>query len=176
MALSGERSRPTAAFILSLIGGIFVLIGGIYTAAIYAFVGTVFLSFLPGLGGLLIALAIVALLFGLIIIFGAVRLYTHPESAHLWGAIILVLSIFSWVGGGGFVIGFLLALIGGILALVWHPPAPVAQPWGQPPMAAPPMAGAPAGGGAGQRFCSSCGSPNPPGVQFCSKCGAALPA
>jgi hypothetical protein len=37
--------------------------------------------------------------------------------------------------------------------------------YGQPAGAAPPMGG---------KFCSACGSPNPPGVAFCSKYGKAM--
>jgi len=176
MAYGSGQSYPSAAFILSLIGGIFILLGGLYEAAVYAIVGSAFLAFFPGLGALLIALAVVALIFGLIIIFGAIQMRSHPESAKTWGILVLVFAIFSWIGGGGFVIGFLLALIGGILAIVWHPPAPaMGQPgqptWGQPT----PMAQAPAAAPAGQKFCSSCGSPNAAGTQFCAKCGAAMP-
>lgn len=179
MGYSSGQSYPTAAFILSLIGGIFILLGGIYTAAITAIVGSAFFAFFPGFAALLIGLAVVALLFGLIIIFGAIQMKHHPESAKTWGIIVLVLALLSWLGGGGFFIGFLLALIGGILAIIWHPPAPMmGQPgqaaWGQPP----PMASAPGGtpmAAPGQKFCSSCGSPNAAGVQFCAKCGAAMP-
>jgi hypothetical protein len=183
MAYSSGPNYPTAAFVLSLIGGIFILLGGIYEAAIYAIVGSAFLAFLPGLGALLIGLAVVALLFGLIIIYGAIQMKSHPESAKTWGIIVLILAILSWIGGGGFVLGFLLALIGGILAIVWHPPAPMGgmgqpgqmgQAWGQPSMAPAPGAGTPMAA-PGQKFCASCGSPNAAGVQFCAKCGAAMP-
>ncbi len=176
MAMPSSKAYPTTAFILSLIGGIFILLGGIYTAAIYAFIGSALFDFFPGLGSLLIALAVVALIFGLIIIVGAVMLRSNPESSRTWGIVILLLSIFSWIGGGGFVIGFILALIGGILAITWHPPAVAQAAWTSTPVApaAPPMGGAPAAS-SGQRFCASCGSPNAANVQFCAKCGAPMP-
>jgi hypothetical protein len=154
MASSAAKSYPSTAFVLSLIGGIFILLAGIATAILYAFVGGI-LSVLPGLGGLgalFIALAVVAVLFGLIIIFGAFMMRAKPSSSKMWGAIILVLALLSWVGGGGFVIGFILALIGGILALVWHPPPAPQAAWGQP--AAPVAPAAPGGPG--------WGSPPPP--------------
>ena len=175
MAPPGMKSYPSTAFILTLIGGIFILLNGLYDAAVLAFVGSVALSIIPGLGALLIAFAIIALLFGLVIIFGAIRMRAAPESARMWGIIVLIVSLISLVTGGGFVIGFILALVGGILAMTWHPPM-VSQPaWGQPAasMGMPGSAPAPA---AGQKFCGSCGSPNPAGAQTCSKCGAALPA
>lgn len=173
MAPPGMRSYPSGAFVLTLIGGIFILLGGIVDAALAAFVGSLALAVVPGLGALLIAYAVLALIFGLVIIFGAIKMRSNPESARTWGIIVVIMALISIVGGGGFFIGLILALIGGILAVVWHPPAMAQPAWGQPaaPMAAP--AAAPAGG---QKFCGSCGSPNPAGAQTCAKCGAPLPA
>jgi len=176
MASGSGQSYPSAAFILSLIGGIFILLGGIYEAVVFAILGSAFAGLFPGLGALFIALAVIALLFGLIVIFGAIQMRTHPQNARTWGIIVLLFGLFSVVGGGGFYLGLILALVGGILAIVWHPPAPaMGQPgqptWGQPT----PMAQAPQTAPAGQKFCSSCGSPNAAGTQFCAKCGAAMP-
>jgi len=140
MAPSGEKSYPSTAFVLSLIGGIFILLAGLVNAALYAFIGGAVLSVFPGLGALFIGLAVLALIFGLLIIVGAIQMRSKPESAHTWGILIIIFSVLSFVGGGGFFIGFLLALIGGILALTWRPPQPAQAAWGQQPMAPPPMA------------------------------------
>jgi hypothetical protein len=138
MAASGPKSYPSTAFILSLIGGIFILLGGLATAAIYALIGGALLAFIPGLGVLLLALAVIAIFFGLIIIVGATMLRSKPESAKTWGLLIIILSILSLIfAGGGFVIGFILALIGGILAMTWRAPPPAQAAWGQPQMSAP---------------------------------------
>ena len=175
MAPPGEKNYPMWGFVLTLIGGILILIDGLYTAIIYAIFGSIISSFFPGLGALFIALGIVALFFGLIIIIGAIRMRTAPQSAKMWGILVIVFALLSWVGGAGFFLGFILALIGGILALVWKPPMMAQPAWGQPaaPMPGAPPAAAPA---SGQKFCGSCGSPNPAGAQTCSKCGAPLPA
>jgi len=135
MAPSGNQAYPSTAFVLSLIGGIFILLGGLATAAIAAIIGGALFAFFPGGGVLLI---------GLLTIFGAVMLRNRPESAHTWGVLILVFAIISLFtsAGGGFIIGFILALIGGIFAMTWKPPAPAQAAWGQQPMAppgAPPM-------------------------------------
>lgn len=177
MAYGGPKPYPSAAFILSLIGGILIILDAIVVAAAAAIVGAAIAGVLPGLGALLIALAVVGLIFGIIILIGAFQLRSHPESAKMWGIVILILSLISFIGGGGFYLGAILGIIGGILALVWHAPPAMAmgQPqWGAPPPMAPPpaMGGAPP---AGQRFCASCGSPNAAGTQFCAKCGAAMP-
>ena len=180
MASYGGPSYPSTAYILCLIGGIFILLGGLVEAAVFAVLGSAVISLIPGLGALLIGLAVLALIFGLIIIYGAFQMKSHPQSAKTWGIIILIMAIISlFGGGGGFFIGFLLALIGASLALVWHPPAPTMTQaaWGAPPplTAAPAPPPGAASAGAGQKFCSSCGSPNNPGTQFCVKCGAAMP-
>jgi hypothetical protein len=105
--------KPTTAFILSLIGGILVLLGGLVWAA----VGTL-LAFFTGFGYLLY----VFLLFGLIIIIGAIMINSNPSSAHTWGIVILILGILSLIGIIT-ALGGLLAIIGGAFALSWKPPS-----------------------------------------------------
>jgi hypothetical protein len=177
-SMSQSGSYPVAAFVLTLIGGILILLDGLYVAAIAAFIGSVVGAFFPGLGLLIIALGVIALLFGLIILVGAIQMHSHPQSAKTWGIIVLILALISFVGGGGFYLGAILAIVGGILAIVWHPPMPAPSGMGMgTPMAggtapqwnAPPPAAAPSGGG---KVCASCGSPIAAGAQFCPKCGA----
>lgn len=111
--------RPNTAFILSLIGGIFVVLGGILWAAL----GT-FLAFFTGLGFLLYAF----LIFGIIIIIGAFMMNSNPRSTTTWGIVILILGIISLIGVVT-ALGGLLAIIGGALALSWKPPRePLAPP------------------------------------------------
>ncbi|HTT15976.1 MAG TPA: DUF6114 domain-containing protein [Thermoplasmata archaeon] len=145
MAPPGTKSYPSTAFVLSLIGGIFILLGALAEAALIAIFGTVVFVFIPGLGALILGLAAACVLFALIIIVGAVMLRARPQSAKLWGAIIIVLSIVSIFGAlGGFFIGFILALIGGIMAVTWHPPPAPQAAWGTsptPPMGSPPPTG-----------------------------------
>jgi hypothetical protein len=177
---------PRTAYLLTLIGGILILIGGIIEAALLAAIGSVLAGFgYGGLAALAIAFAVIALIFGIIILVLAMRLKSNPQSAKMTGVLIIVFALISYVGGGGFYIGLILALVGGILALIWNPgPAMMPQPgwgqpgqpgqWGQPGQAqwgqpsAPP---APAGG----KVCPSCGTQNAAGSQFCAKCGAAMP-
>ncbi|MGD0250323.1 MAG: zinc ribbon domain-containing protein [Thermoplasmata archaeon] len=180
MQAYGE-TYPRTAYLLSLIGGIMILLFSIIYAIILAALASLVASVGFALGAsLLIGLAVVAIIFGLIVLYFAMKLKSNPRSAKTYGILIIVFSLISFIGGGGFYIGAILALVGGILALVWNPPAqapgygqpmmPGAPGWGQPTMAAAPPAGA-----AGQRFCSSCGSPNATGAQFCAKCGAPMP-
>ena len=123
--------KPTAAMVLSLIGGICVILGG----AFIAFVGSLVSSFgylanggTSG-GATVTAFGVVGIIMGLIMIAGSFMLYSKPTSAKMWGIIILILSILSWVTAvGGLVIGFILGLIGGILAIMYKPSAPATPP------------------------------------------------
>jgi len=71
-------------------------------------------------------LGLVGIVSGALIIVGSVMLYEHPAQHSRWGVMILVLSLFSVFGTGmaGFGIGFVLSLIGGILAFTWKTPTP----------------------------------------------------
>ena len=124
--------KPTAAFVLSLIGGIFIVIGGL----VYIGLGSAIGSLGFGLGGSIVAaVGVFGLICGLLTILGAVWINSGEKDKIRNGAIlVLVFSILSWVGSfGGFFIGFLLGLIGAILGLTWNPPtmtstAPTAPP------------------------------------------------
>lgn len=111
--MAGEK--PTAAYILSLIGGILgflAAIGILFAGSIFGPLGAIF-------GGML---ALIPLIFSLLIIWGAMMINTgEPNKVKNGGIIVLVFSILSGLN--------IIALIGGILALVWKPPAKTeAQP------------------------------------------------
>lgn len=136
--MAGEK--PTAGFVLGLIGGILILLEGLFlvvaasaTSALGGLYGVPF-----DFGGLLLALAAIGLIFALVVLLSSVMLYMRPASHVLWGVILLLFSIFSFVIGGGFFLGAILGLIGGILGIVFKPPAPMAAPYA-PPMAPPPQ-------------------------------------
>jgi len=123
---------PTAAFALSLIGGIFILLGGMVSIALGSAIG----SLGYGLGGSVIAgLGVFGLICGFATILGAVWINSGEKGKVRNGAIlVLIFSILSWAGGvGGFFIGFLLGLIGAILALTWNPTTTTTAPTPAPP-------------------------------------------
>jgi len=125
--------KPTAAFVLSLVSGIFIIIGGLVAAVISAVISGAF-GVIPGLGrlgGLIIILGVLGFVFGIIVIVGAIMINSGvPEKVKTGSIIVLVFSILSlFVGGtGGFIIGFILGLIGGILGLTWKPEARAPPP------------------------------------------------
>jgi hypothetical protein len=113
------EDKPTAAFIVSLIGGILVLLGGL----VLALIGTV-IAFITFGFGLILWIFVI---FGVLIIIGALAMNSNPGSAKTWGIVILILGVISLFGGIT-AVGGLLAIIGGILALVWKPSAPATAP------------------------------------------------
>jgi hypothetical protein len=139
-----ETERPTAAFLLSLVGGIFIILGGgagMMFGGLGGFGG--FGGFGPMMGGyyrgmmgygfspygMMGALGfglfgILGLIFGVIVIISAFMLNSKPNEHSTWGTLIVVFSVLSLFGGmmGGFGIGLILGLIGGILGITWKPP------------------------------------------------------
>jgi len=169
---------PSTAYWLSLVGGIFIVLDGFVAIAEAIALRSLVESIVPGASGILIGLGAFAVVCGLIIVYFGLRIRSNPGTARMSGILIIVFSLVSFVGGGGFFIGLILALIGGILGATWTPPM-VSQPmYGQPgtvgsrpwtvPSSPPLQPGSP------QRFCSSCGSPNVASAQFCAKCGAPM--
>jgi hypothetical protein len=165
--------KPTAAFVLSLIGGIIMLLVAILVTIGFSF----------AFGGVGTIIGIVGVVFGLIVVLGSIMLYQNPASHTMWGVIILVLAIVDLPGVWGFGLGSLLAFIGAILALVYKPQMGPAMMPGQPMVSYPtgamgPMGTAPPpmGQPMGQMgmFCKNCGASIPAGATRCSSCGASL--
>jgi hypothetical protein len=121
-----EEEKLMVAFVLSLIGGTLILLCGIYFG-IPPFLAGAVIAAIPGLGGfggIIIIRSILGIIYGILVIIGAVLIYTGEKGKVTIGGILVllfsILSIFS-PAFGGIIIGFILGLIGGILALVWKP-------------------------------------------------------
>jgi len=136
------ETRAVAPFVLSLIGGVFILLGAIVTS-MFTFgsptiVGSMSssMSWMMGgmngqmgmgmmIGGMMSVYAIfsiIGLSSGALVILGAVMLYSRPFEKDLWGGVIIAFSIIGILGGmGGFMIGLVLGIVGGVLALAWNP-------------------------------------------------------
>jgi hypothetical protein len=125
------ETMPTAAFIISLIAGIFILLGSVYMTMWG--IGAISVGFtgmrgmMGGAGGIMgqpyygamVGTWILGLASGLIVLISAIMLNSRPAQATTWGTLILVFSILSVFGGfmGGFLIGAVLGIVGGALAL-----------------------------------------------------------
>jgi len=131
-----ETERPTAAFLLSLVGGIFILLGGGVMSMFSPFGFGGMMGGYRGMmgygysgygmmGGLGFGMfGILGLIFGVIVIISAFMLNSKPLEHSTWGTLIVIFSVLSIFGGmmGGFGIGLILGLIGGILGITWKPP------------------------------------------------------
>jgi len=105
---SESLGRSLGAFVLSLLGGIFIILGGIaISMALQSeysqYVMVIFL-------GLVVA-------FGLIVTIGALMLIVKPKRSKFWGVIIIIFSGLAIVTGGGLLIGSTMGIIGGVIAL-----------------------------------------------------------
>lgn len=67
------------------------------------------------------AFSAIGLVSGLVILASALTLQSKPEQAQTWGILILVFSVVSLLSVGGFLVGAILGIIAGILALTWRP-------------------------------------------------------
>ncbi|MEM3142407.1 MAG: DUF4064 domain-containing protein [Zestosphaera sp.] len=125
--------KPTAAFVLSLISGILVLLTALIMFVAASLLSSVSGEFpeVPGMpyplelvGTWIAIIGVVGLVFGVLIIVGAVLIYSgNPGRVKTGSILVLIFSILSlFTVGGGFFIGFILGLIGGILGLTWKPP------------------------------------------------------
>jgi len=126
------EEKPVAPFILGLSGGILILLGA-FVMSMFAFGTANMMGMMSGtmagysgtmamMMGYSFAFTIVGLASGALVILGAVMLYSPPFEKDLWGAVIIAFSILSILGGmGGYMIGFVLGIVGGVLALAWNP-------------------------------------------------------
>lgn len=124
MGNGGDRS---AQFILSLTGGIIILIGGI-VSLLWLVVG-----FPPSFDPLAdlrnivgeeefrsfqIRYTVAGLSSGIAVILTSLMLRMRPQESKRWGIMIIALSVMSILGMGGFVFGMVLGIIGGAIAII----------------------------------------------------------
>ena len=136
-----NEERPTAAFLLSLVAGVFIILGGGMMSMLgYGFMGM--MDRYGGLGGsygrwggmmgpgfgmmgfAFGMMGFLGLIFGVIVIISALMVNSKPQEHTTWGTLVLIFSVISIFGSamGGFGIGLILGIIGGILAITWKPP------------------------------------------------------
>ncbi|MGD0070827.1 MAG: zinc-ribbon domain-containing protein [Candidatus Bathyarchaeia archaeon] len=164
------QNKPTAAYVLSLIGGIFGLLISLafialgviaymalspsyYYSPYYGYSGIFGLDY-----AILIGLGAWMLITSILIIVFASKLKANPMEHSKWGALIIVFSI---IGLGG-----LFGIIGGILALVYKPVI-AGAPQQPPPQAYGPQQPI-------TRICPQCGRVVNENVKFCPNCGKQL--
>ena len=128
-------SYPKTAAVLALVGGMIIVLGGVIFVGVAAFV-LPHLNYsnmtvpqgmdrasLPGLiSGVVGVMGGFGLVCGAVVLVSATMLLAKVGRRRTWGILILVFSVLSIVGLGGFIIGAILGIAGGILTLRWKPP------------------------------------------------------
>lgn len=124
MSTSGTSS---AAFALSLVSGILILLGAGVGLMWYSVGFPFFQGMMGGFPGMMpwfgffspmfLIFAVLGLVSGVTILTGAIMMNSRPEQRRTWGIVVLVFAIVSLLGMGGFIIGAILGIVGGALAL-----------------------------------------------------------
>ena len=119
-----QNEKSTKTFTLSLIAGILIVCNAVAVGV----AGTWFPWIFPTLPGSennaavpFAAIAAIGLICGVLVLFGALMLRIKPENMKAWSILIVAFSVLSVVTGGGFIIGFILGIIGGVKAFRWKP-------------------------------------------------------
>jgi hypothetical protein len=119
-----RREKLKRPFTLSLIAGILIVFNAVAVGVAGAYFPWVFPT-LPGSDNnatiSFATVAVIGLICGALVLFGAMMLRIKPENKKAWGILIIVFSILSVITGGGFIIGFILGIIGGVKAFRWKP-------------------------------------------------------
>jgi len=130
---------PNIPSILALVGGALIVLVDIFlvTVSIVVLPHLNYTNFnsprgytgSPGAlaAGFVGAIAVFGLICGVIVTMSAVLLRLKPNQRQTWGILVLVFSILSFFGFGGFIVGSVLGIVGGIMTLRWKPP-PTAPP------------------------------------------------
>ena len=126
--------KPSISFILSLIGGLIILVGSLVNIVWYALGSSTLGPYGGMMGGYhgmmgnfgvsnsyMTAFSVVGLVCGTVVVIGAIMLNTRPTEHSTWGVLILVFSAISLIGMGGWFVGAFLGIIGGAFALSWRP-------------------------------------------------------
>lgn len=141
---ANQAQRPSAypktGSILALVGGVFMILGGVIFLGVATYViphlnlSNVTVpqgmdrASLPGLiSGVLTVMGGFGLVCGSIVLVSAAMLLARVGDRRTWGILTLIFSVLSFLGLGGFIIGAILGIIGGVLVLRWKPPVPPAQ-------------------------------------------------
>jgi hypothetical protein len=127
---AGKEVRPSV--VLAVIGGALMLAGGLLA---FSMLGVWSQSAMYGWGSMMRGggwgmmapggyigwtvgtMASISLAAGAVSIFGGYMIHKKPESGHGWGVAVLIASIIGLFGMGGFIVGPILGIVGGILAL-----------------------------------------------------------
>jgi hypothetical protein len=128
---------PKIPSILALIGGAIIVLSGVLFVAASAFIlpnlsyanlqtpPNFPASSVPGLvSGIVGTMGAIGLVSGAIVLVSSAMLLSNSGQRRTWSILILVFSLISFMGLGGFIVGAVLGLVGGALVLRWKPTTP----------------------------------------------------
>jgi hypothetical protein len=121
-----ESRTSSTAFALSLASGVIIIFGGILPWLFFAnFQASPMGGMMGGMmggwgagpwfmGGWLFPLPFVA---GAMVLFGAIMMNARPQETRNWGIIVLIFSVLGLVGMGLSILGGIIGIVGGAIAL-----------------------------------------------------------
>jgi hypothetical protein len=120
MTHMNKRKKASNAFSFSVTAAILILTNAVLLGVVAKwFIGI--MPTLPGTSGndptLLILLATVGFILGALVLLCTLMIRDKPENRKAWGTMIIIFSIASLIMGGGFIIGSILGITGGISAV-----------------------------------------------------------
>src|SRR5437773_4473059 len=124
---------PNVPSILTLVGGALIVLVDVFLLAVAVvvlphinygnFTSPRGYTGSPGsLASGFVSAAIFGLICGVIVLVSSIMLRLKPAQRQTWGTLALVFSILSFFGFGGFIVGAVLGIVGGIMILRWKPP------------------------------------------------------
>jgi len=137
MTQNTANAYPRTASVIALVGGTIITLSGVLFLAVSALIlphitvsninvpQGLPASSIPGIiSGVVGVMGAFGLVSGAVILVSSVRLLTSSDNPRTWSVLILVFSMLSFIGMGGFLIGAVLGIVGGALVLRWKPQTP----------------------------------------------------
>jgi hypothetical protein len=120
-----SEKRSSSAFALSLVGGVLIIFGSILPLLLFANfqifpMGRKMGSMMgwwggPGfMGSWFFPVPLVA---GILVLVGAIMMNARPQETTTWGIMVLIFSVIGFTGMGFSILGAIIGIIGGIIAL-----------------------------------------------------------
>ena len=135
MTQFATNAYPRIESVVALVGGIIITLSGALFLAVSAFIlpnvtyaninvpQGLSAAAIPGIvSGFVGLMGVFGLVSGGVVLVSSMKLLTNSGDRRTWSVLVLVFSVLSFIGMGGFVIGAVLGIVGGALALRWRPP------------------------------------------------------
>jgi hypothetical protein len=121
-----SEKRSSSAFALSLVGGVLIIFGSVLPLLLFAnfqmspiggMMGGGMMGWWAGpgfMGSWFFPLPLIA---GILVLAGAIMMNARPQETTTWGIIVLIFSIIGFTGMGFSILGAIIGIIGGVIAL-----------------------------------------------------------